>query len=126
MAVVVAWRLLTLAPMKLRNLTLATLSTALLVASVGLAKDAKTVAVTVDGKGFHPSHIEVDDGTPLTLKFTRTSDKTCAKEVVFPEIDVEKPLPLNQPVTLTVPTDKTRTLTFQCGMGMYESKLVIR
>ena len=85
----------------------------------------KTLPVTVDGKGFTPSRIEVNKGADTTLEFTRTTDSTCAKKVVFPEIKVEKDLPLNQSVAIKVPTSEARTLTFQCGMGMYKSSVVI-
>ncbi|MFW5739863.1 MAG: cupredoxin domain-containing protein [Myxococcota bacterium] len=64
-------------------------------------------------------------GEPLTLEFIRTSDDTCAKDVAFPELGIEKDLPLNQPVAIQVPTTKSGKLTFQCGMGMYESSVVI-
>jgi plastocyanin domain-containing protein len=74
--------------------------------------------VVADEKGFHPSSID--------LTFVRTTDDTCAKEVVFEEIGVKKALPLNVPVTLDVPTDKGRTIAFTCGMGMFASKVVVR
>jgi len=84
-----------------------------------------TIDVTVGDHGFQPSRITLKKGEKSTLRFTRTSDKTCATEVAFPELGIAKKLPLNQPVDVDVPVDKARMLTFQCGMGMYKSQVVI-
>ena len=83
------------------------------------------VAITVDGDGFKPSSVTFKKGAPGTLVFTRTVDDTCATEVVFPQLSIKKDLPKNTPVTITVPTDKEQKLTFQCGMGMYKSSVVV-
>jgi plastocyanin domain-containing protein len=82
--------------------------------------------VIVDGKGFTPSEVKVEKGKPASLVFVRTTDGTCAKEVVFPELKLEKELPLNTPVKIEVPTTEARTLTFQCGMAMYKSSVLIQ
>ena len=84
------------------------------------------VAVNVDSKGFSPSAVTFEQGKPATLVFTRTSDDTCAKAVKFPDLNVTKELPLNTPVSLDVPTDSARTLKFTCGMGMFESTVVVK
>jgi plastocyanin domain-containing protein len=84
-----------------------------------------TVQVRADESGFKPSSVTFKKGAPASLVFTRTSDDTCATEVVFPELNVKKDLPKGKPVTIEIPTDKDQQLTFQCGMGMYKSAVVI-
>jgi plastocyanin domain-containing protein len=82
--------------------------------------------VIVDDKGFTPSHVEVQKGKPASLVFVRMTDDTCAKEVVFPDLKLEKDLPLRTAVNVDIPTSDARTLTFQCGMAMYKSAVVIQ
>jgi plastocyanin domain-containing protein len=82
--------------------------------------------VKVDKKGFSPSEVKLEKGKGAQLVFVRTTDETCAKEVVFPELKLEKPLPLNTPVSIDIPTTEARTLTFQCGMAMYKSSVLIQ
>jgi plastocyanin domain-containing protein len=85
----------------------------------------RIISVSVGDEGFQPSRVELKRGQDATLRFTRTSDKTCATKVVFPELKVEKDLPLNEAVDVKVPTNEPRELAFQCGMGMYKSAVVI-
>lgn len=84
------------------------------------------VSITVDARGFHPSSVEITKGQKTTLEFRRTSDETCATSVVFPDLKLEKALPLNQTVGIELPADVSSPLTFQCGMGMYHGKVVVR
>jgi len=91
-----------------------------------IANGDQVIPVVADEHGFTPAAVETQQGSKLTLRFTRTTDATCADKVVFPEAGIEKDLPLKQPVDVVVPTDKARTLAFQCGMGMFKSAVVIR
>lgn len=85
-----------------------------------------SVPVTVDSDGFKPSSVTFPKGQAnAQLVFTRTTDQTCATKVVFPELKIEKDLPKDQAVAIAIPTDKAQTLTFQCGMGMYKSSVVV-
>lgn len=95
---------------------------------------AERAAVPVDGHlrveagedGFSPATVAIAKGQKLTLDFVRTSQNTCATEVVFPELNLEKKLPLAEVVPIEIPTGEARTLAFQCGMGMYKSKVVVQ
>src|SRR5438067_1424314 len=83
------------------------------------------IAVRVDEKGFTPAHVNAEKGKPITLVFTRTTDATCATEVVFPDFKITKPLPRDTPVRVELPASEARTLTFQCGMGMMRGAVVV-
>jgi plastocyanin domain-containing protein len=98
-------------------------------ASVEVTGAPGELRVTAGEHGFSPSSLPLPKGGPgslATVTFVRTTDQTCATEVVFPELDIKKTLPLNAPVTVDVPNDAARTLSFQCGMGMYKGALVVR
>jgi plastocyanin domain-containing protein len=125
----------TLMPMVLRAAALLVFSLASSAAPVSLAAcDRKTeispmAAVTATDHGFSPPSLALPQGAPgshTTVTFVRTTDKTCATEVVFPSLKVEQKLPLDQVVSIEVPTDAVQTLTFQCGMGMYKGSLLVK
>jgi plastocyanin domain-containing protein len=105
-----------------------------LLATAGACKksDASTgpsADVTASEHGFTPSSFEVPSGGPgshATVTFVRTTDKTCATEVVFPDLNIKKDLPLNQVVPVELPTDTAKRLSFECGMAMYKGAVVVR
>ena len=113
--------------MNTRSIFVLTIAMSLSALSFGCQKDSLSgpIAIRVDDKGFTPPHVAIKHGVPASLVFTRTSEHTCATSVVFPELKIEKKLPMNEPVAIDVPTGEARTLTFQCGMGMFISKAVI-
>lgn len=94
-------------------------------ASGAPAADGK-ITIIANDDGFKPSEVKLAKGKASTLVFKRTSDGTCATEVEFPELKLKKDLPLNQEVAIEIPAGEARTLGFQCGMGMYKSKVVIQ
>jgi plastocyanin domain-containing protein len=94
--------------------------------NAGVEALGRVVPIDVGEHGFSPTEIEVTKGEPTTLVFTRTSNSTCAFNVVFPELNLDKELPFKRAVYVPVPVDSERTLTFQCGMGMYKSHVVVK
>jgi plastocyanin domain-containing protein len=91
-----------------------------------VAAPGAVIPVTADERGFTPAAVQTQHGQKLTLRFTRTTDATCADKVVFPEAGIEKALPLKQPVDIEIPTNQARTLNFQCGMGMFKSAVLVK
>jgi plastocyanin domain-containing protein len=82
--------------------------------------------IVADGRGFNPSQITLKKGSVGKLRFERRSDETCATEVLFPDLNIKQPLPLNQIVEISVPTSESKTYAFTCGMGMFKSSVVVQ
>jgi membrane fusion protein, heavy metal efflux system len=88
--------------------------------------DAAQTRVTVSEKGFEPARVTVRGGIPVRITFVRTTDATCATEVVIPSQNITRALPLNQPVTIDLTPQKTGEIEFVCGMNMFKGAVVIQ
>jgi plastocyanin len=84
------------------------------------------VRVTVTETSFDPQRLTLRAGVPARVTFTRTSDKTCATEVVFPSLNIRRGLPLNEPVTIEFTPDKAGEIAFACGMNMLRGTVVVQ
>src|SRR5205085_12015252 len=56
--------------------------------------------VIVSDTGFLPDHLTFVAGVPARLTFLRSTDRTCATEIVFPDLKIKRALPLNQEVSV--------------------------
>ena len=83
-------------------------------------------SVTVTEAAFSPQRLTLKAGVPARITFTRTSDKTCATEVVFAALNIRRDLPLNQPVAIEFTLDKPGEIAFACGMNMLRGSLVVQ
>jgi plastocyanin domain-containing protein len=110
------------------------LAAAALSLGLGAAADAnakkaapkpKEVQVTVTSNGFEPAEIKTKKGQPLRLVITRKTEKTCATEVVIKDLGVNKPLPLNEAVTVDLTPKKDGQLRYACGMDMIAGVIVV-
>ncbi len=79
--------------------------------------EPRTIALSVTEKGYEPSPITLKQGEPVKLVLTRTTDHTCATEIVLDEYGINTKLPLNQPVEVSFTPDKTGKLVYGCAMG---------
>lgn len=86
------------------------------------------ITIKVTEKGFEPARVRVKSGQPLRLTVIRTTDRTCATQIVFPALNLQQKLPLNQPQTIEIPpnqTAKAGTLSFACNMDMLAGEIVL-
>jgi hypothetical protein len=82
------------------------------------------VRLSVTPLGFEPPDVRVEAGRPVTLIVTRLTDQTCATELVIDGEPGQTPLPLNQPVTLTLLPRKPGVLRYGCAMGRMVSGML--
>jgi RND family efflux transporter MFP subunit len=98
--------------------------------AAGPAAEASTSSqhfdVRVTPKGFEPDTLTFQAGRAVRITFTRTTDETCAKEVVFPDYGIRRSLPLNQSVTVNFMPKKNGGAGFVCGMNMLKGTLVVQ
>lgn len=90
------------------------------------AAEPQTAKVTVNAQGFSPSSLTLKPNVPAKITFTRTSNDTCATEVVIPDYKIKKDLPLNKAVDVEFTPTKTGELGFACGMNMFKGKIVVK
>ena len=85
----------------------------------------QTAKVAVTEKGFEPDSVTLRANIPARITFIRTTDKTCATEVVFPSKDIKRALPLNEAVVIEFTPEKAGTIAFVCGMNMLKGAVVV-
>jgi cobalt-zinc-cadmium efflux system membrane fusion protein len=87
---------------------------------------AQTAKVVVSEQGYEPAKLTLRAGTRVRLTFVRTTDKTCGTEVVFPSLNIQRALPLNEPIVIEFTPVKSEDIAFACGMNMLHGTVVVR
>jgi plastocyanin domain-containing protein len=88
------------------------------------ATNTQTATVEINSKGFDPASLKLKAGVPAKVTFVRKTDEGCAKEVVLKEYNINRALPLNEPVVIEF-TPRKGEFTFACAMGMLKGKLIV-
>ena len=88
--------------------------------------NAARVEIAITREGFVPGSVAINRGEAADLVFTRRTEETCAKEIVVPSMNVRRALPLNESVTIHVPSSDAREIAFACGMNMLRGTVVVR
>ena len=81
--------------------------------------------IEINTRGYQPASLRLRRGVPARVTILRTTDATCAKEIVLPDFNIRRALPLNQPVVVSFTPKTRRTFTFICGMKMLSGTLIV-
>jgi RND family efflux transporter MFP subunit len=87
---------------------------------------AQSAKVVVSEQGYEPAKVTLRAGVPARITFVRTTDKTCGTEVVFPSLNIKRPLPLNVPVEIEFTPVRAGDVAFACGMNMLHGAVVVQ
>jgi plastocyanin domain-containing protein len=105
-------------------------ASAVFLSSCGGAKEQPVAPVeakiTVSSGGYEPKSITVKKGQPVKLAFYRQDAKNCGGEVVFPNLDLKKELPVGETVSVEFTPQETGELAFTCGMNMMRGKILVQ
>lgn len=89
----------------------------------------RRIKIAVTQEGFEPEGVKVGKDEKVTLVITRKAEKTCAKEVVI-QIDddrrIERKLPLNKPVAVTVQFPRAGKIRYACAMDMHGGYVTVQ
>jgi plastocyanin domain-containing protein len=84
------------------------------------------VTVALTEKGYQPNSLKLRRGIQAQVTFIRKVSVTCDTEVVIPEYEIKRALPLNEPVLIAFTPNKSGRFNFSCGVGMLHGSLVVQ
>lgn len=86
----------------------------------------QTARIEINAQGYQPASVKLRRGVRARVTFVRTTDATCVREIVLPDLSVRRELPLNEPVVVSFTPKKRGSFTFVCGMNMMRGELIVR
>ena len=87
--------------------------------------DANSLVIRVENGIYNPAHIRITAHKPTSLHFLRKDASPCAEMVLFPALELSKSLPLDKPLTLSLPPLEPGEYDFHCQMQMYRGVLKV-
>jgi plastocyanin domain-containing protein len=95
------------------------------VADVIATEDNQPIRVEVGSSGYSPKNIGVTKGQTITLEFHRQDEDNCGEKVVFPDLKLERDLPVGEKVLIEITAEKSGEIKFTCGMDMFRGRLLV-
>src|SRR4051812_16550502 len=64
--------------------------------------EGRVIEISATNEGYSPKVVEAKKGEKLVLRFTRKTKSGCLEQVVFPEQNIKKDLPIDKPVDIAI------------------------
>ena len=81
--------------------------------------------MSVTEEGYEPSTLKVVANKPITLKITRKTNATCAREITVPSQKINVKLPINKEVVVKIAPLQKGKISFGCAMDLMVSGVII-
>lgn len=89
------------------------------------AASGNVITINATDDGYVPSLLHAAADTRLQLQILTDNTTSCARSMVFPDLGVEKILPVTGKVLVDVPPQvKGTVVRYSCSMGMYLGQIV--
>jgi sulfite exporter TauE/SafE len=89
------------------------------------AASENVILINARDNGYEPSLVHALADARLQLNIATVNTTSCARSIVFPDLGVEKTLPVTGMVTIDVPPQpRGKVMHYSCSMGMYLGQIV--
>jgi plastocyanin domain-containing protein len=89
--------------------------------------DGGTQEIDIEVRGgYTPDRVEVDQGKPVRITFTRKEANACTAQLLFPDFGIVKDLPVGRPVSIEFTPEQSGEFQFHCGMNMIRGHLIVK
>jgi plastocyanin domain-containing protein len=87
--------------------------------------EVQTIKVVLGAEGYQPASFNLRQGVPARIEFVRQVEGACGEEIVIPEYNIKRELPLNKSVVIEFTPNKAGEYVFTCGMNMLRGKMIV-
>jgi hypothetical protein len=91
-----------------------------------VVKGVQKLAVTIDGGKYSPAAILVKKGLPVELTFVGGKSLGCGGTIVFKSLNITKSVSTGKSVIVKFTPKVAETISFTCGMGMFDGKVIVK
>lgn len=88
-------------------------------------KASNVYEMSVTAKGYEPSSLKVKANEPITLKITRKTHGTCAREITVPDQKINVALPVDKEVIVKLAPLAKGEIKFGCAMDLMIGGVII-
>ena len=94
------------------------------IVKASLENGVQKIRITAD-KGYHPAHIQLQEGIPAEITFHRVTPSNCYKEILFEEEGILEPIAQDEEKVIRFTPQDLGEHEFSCGMKMQKGTYTV-